>query len=291
MSTPRAAAGRGPEDRARLAAALRDARRQARLSGTVAGHLGGMSQSKVSKIERGFLLPSPGDVDALCRAYGVPDREAAALLALAEGLREESSARVILARGVAETQRRIGQIESSASLVRSFQPLMVIGLVQSVPYMQCVFGIPDSHELTADEVAAAVAAREARQRALEDPGKSFTLIMTEGALRWHAGSPAIMADQALAISDASRRPNVRIGIIPWTTPVTQFPRGGFHLFDDDAVIVATDVATATMTAHSDVATYAEIFTSLERTASFGDEAREHLARIAADYERLSAEDS
>jgi hypothetical protein len=90
-----------------------------------------------------------------------------------------------------------------------------------------------------------------------------------------------------AISDASRRPNVRIGIIPWTTPVTQFPRGGFHLFDDDAAIVATDVATATMTAPADVATYAEIFTSLERTASFGDEAREHLARIAADYQRLA----
>jgi hypothetical protein len=245
-----------------------------------------MSQSKVSKIERGFLLPSPDHVAALCRVYCVPSGEQAALLALAVGLREESSARLILARGVAETQRRIGQLESSATLVRSFQPLMVIGLLQTVRYMSYVFGIPDSRELTADEVAAAVAARELRQRALDDPGKSFTLIMTEGALRWHAGSPAVMAEQVTAIADATGRPNARIGIIPWTTPVTQFPRGGFHLFDDDAAIVATDIATATMTALADIATYAEIFTSLERTASFGDEAREHLARIAADYQRL-----
>ena len=56
----------------------------------------------------------------------------------------------------------------------------------------------------------------------------------------------------------------------------------------DAAIVATDVATATMTAPADIAAYAEIFTALEQAASFGDEARDHLARIAADYRQLSA---
>ena len=112
-----------------------------------------MSQSKISKIERGFLLPGVDDVAALCQVYDVPDSERPSLLALAAGLREESSARVILARGAAETQRRIGQLEGSASLVRSFQPVMVIGLIQTTAYMRCVFGIPDSHELPADEIA------------------------------------------------------------------------------------------------------------------------------------------
>lgn len=246
-----------------------------------------MSQSKVSKIERGFLLPSVEDVAALCRVYGIPDGERQGLLALVTGLREESSARVVLARGVAGMQQRIGQLEASASLVRSFQPVMVIGLVQTAGYMRCVFGIPDSHELSADEIDAAIAAREARQRALDTPGKRFVLIMTEGALRWHAGSPAIMAEQVRAIAEASMRPNVRIGIIPWTTPVSQFPRGGFHLYDDDAVMVATDAATAIMAASADITTYTEIFTALEKTACFGDAAREHLARIATDYQQLA----
>lgn len=288
MSTPRPPAGHGPEDRARLAAALKDARRKAGLGGIEAGRRAGMSQSKISKIERGFLLPSIDDVAALCRVYDISSTERPGLLALVAGLREESAARVILARGVAETQRRIGQLEASASLVRSFQPVMVIGLLQTTAYMRCVFGIPDSHELSAAEIADAVAAREARQRVLDSPGKQFVLIMTEGALRWHAGSPAVMAEQAQAIAEVSRRPSVRVGIIPWTTPVTQFPRGGFHLFDDDAAIVATDVATATMTAPADIATYAEIFAALEQAASFGDDARRHLARIAADYRQLSA---
>lgn len=288
MSTPRPLAGHGPEDRARLAAALKDARLKARLDQVQVGRRVGMSQSKISKIERGFLLPSINDVAALCRVYEVPDSERPGLLALVAGLREESAARVILARGVTETQRRIGQLEASASVVRSFQPVMVIGLLQTAAYMRCVFGIPDSHELSAAEIANAVAARQTRQRVLDSLGKQLVLIMTEGALRWHAGSPAVMAEQAQSIADISRRSNVRVGIIPWTTPVTQFPRGGFHLFDDDAAIVATDVATATMTAPADIATYAEIFTALERAASFGDDARGHLARIAADYRQLSA---
>lgn len=286
MSTPQTPAGHGPGDRARLASALRDARHRAGLGGIEAGRQAGMSQSKVSKIERGFLLPSADDVAALCRVYGVQVDDQSALLALAAGLREESAARVILARGAAETQRRIGQLEGSAALVRSFQPVMVIGLLQTPAYMRCVFGTPDSQELSASEIADAVAAREARQRVLDDPGKQFILIMTEGALRLQAGSAAIMAEQLEAIAAAAKHPNVRLGIIPWTTPLQLFPRGGFHLYDADAVIVATEVATATMTASADIATYAELFSALEAVASFGDEALEHLARIGGEYRQL-----
>lgn len=248
----------------------------------------GMSQSKVSKIERGYLLPSPDDVDALGRVYGITGGERAELIALAAALRDESSARVILARGVAEMQRRIGRLESSASVLRSFQPAMVIGLLQTAPYRACVFGSAEAAGLPAAEASAAAAERETRHRVLDDDGKQFVLIMTEGALRWQAGSAAIMAEQMDAIADAAKRPNVRIGIIPWTTPVRLFPRGGFHLYDEDAAIAATDVATATMTAAADIATYVGLFAMLETSASFGDEAAGHLARIGGDYQDLAA---
>jgi hypothetical protein len=54
------------------------------------------------------------------------------------------------------------------------------------------------------------------------------------------------------------------------------------------VNVATDAATAIITAPADIATYVEVFTALEETACFDDTAREHLARIATDYQQLSA---
>lgn len=284
MST-NTAPGRGPGDRARLAHTLRDARTNAGLSGIEAGRRAGMSQSKISKIERQFLLPSIEDVQTLCRVYEMPADERDDLAALVAGLREESRTRVILARGVAEMQRRIGQLEGSSSLIRTYQPTMVIGLLQTPAYMRCVFGTTDSFELSEQEVDDAVLAREARQRVLADPAKQFVLIMSEGALRWHAGSAQVMAEQVDAIQEINL-PNVRVGIIPWTAPVNLFPKHGFHLYDNDAVIVGTETATATITGAADIATYVELFEMLEKIAVFGDEAREHFARISEEYREL-----
>jgi uncharacterized protein DUF5753 len=98
-----------------------------------------------------------------------------------------------------------------------------------------------------------------------------------------------MAEQLVAIAESGKRPNVSIGIIPWTTPTRLFPRHGFHLYDADAVIVGTETATATMTSAADVATYAELFQALERTAQFGDAGLAHLARIAGDYRELATQ--
>jgi hypothetical protein len=245
-----------------------------------------MSQSKISKIERGFLLPGTDDIIALCDVYGVTAKERDDLLTLVAGLREEASSKVILARGVGEMQRRIGHLEASASLIRSFQPVMVIGLLQTIAYARYVFGAPDSHALSGEEVDEAAAARAARQQILDDASKQFVLIMTEGALRWHAGSPAVMAEQVGAIAEAAGRPNVRVGLIPWTTPVRVFPRHGFQLYDQDAVMVGTETATATMTGAADIATYVELFHALEKSAAFGDDAQQHLTRIASEYEQL-----
>jgi|1186.fasta_scaffold56825_2 hypothetical protein len=90
------------------------------------------------------------------------------LLALVTGLREGASAKVIRARNVAETQRRIEQLERSATRLHSFQPTMVIGLLQTRAYQRIVFGTPDSHALPEGELEQAVAARTQRQTVLDD---------------------------------------------------------------------------------------------------------------------------
>jgi transcriptional regulator with XRE-family HTH domain len=286
---PTESAGRGPGDRIHLAQALAEARRRLGLSGAEAGRRAGMSQSKISKIERGYLLPSPEDVEALGRLYELSSEERSRLVAIATGLRAESRTRIILTRRVAEFQRRIGELERSASLIRTFQPTMVIGLLQTAAYMRCVFGTPDSQALSGQEVDEAVQAREHRQRVLADPSKTFVLIMSEGALRWQAGSAAVMAEQAHELADAAvQLPNARIGIVPWTQPMRFFPRHGFHLYDDDAVIVGTETATATITGEADIAMYVELFEALEELAVFGEEAQRHFARIARDYWDLHA---
>ena len=49
------------------------------------------------------------------------------------------------------------------------------------------------------------------------------LLMSEGALRWQAGSPEVMLEQIAAISAAIDLPNVDVGIIPFSAPRDVLP--------------------------------------------------------------------
>ncbi|MFW5415573.1 helix-turn-helix domain-containing protein [Nocardiopsis sp. CNT-189] len=283
------AAGRGREGRDRLARALREARSRSGISGVRAGRAAGMSQSKVSKIERGLLLPSADDVAALCRTYEVPDEERTGLVSLAEALREETASRVILARGVSGFQRRLNRLAASASLIRSFHPVLVPGALQTRAYTRVIFDDPRD-KVSDEEAEAAVEARQERRRMLAEGAVRQRFVLPEGALRWQLGSAETMAEQIEDIIEtASRKGSAVIGVIPWTTPVHVLPGHGFNVYDEDAVMVATETATATLTGAADIATYAELFAELEKAADFGSEAVAHLERIAADYRRLAEE--
>ncbi|MEU5859407.1 Scr1 family TA system antitoxin-like transcriptional regulator [Nocardiopsis dassonvillei] len=279
--------GRGAEGRDRLARALREGRARAAISGVRAGRAAGMSQSKISKIERGLLLPSVDDVAALCRVYELPADKRAELLAQAEALREEASSRVIMARGVSQFQRRATRMEAAASLVRSFEPALVLGALQTREYARCVFDDPRD-KVSEEEAAASVEARQERHRALTEGTTRYELIMPEGALRWQVGSASIMVDQVEEIAAiAARGGNAVVGLVPWTTPVHVFPGHAFDIYDEDAVVVATETATATLTGAADIATYVELFGELEKLACFGEEAVGHLERITGEYRSLA----
>jgi transcriptional regulator with XRE-family HTH domain len=270
---------------ARLAAQLRELRLAAGLGGIEAGRQAGISQSKISKLERGALRPSPGDVRTLASVYGATESQRDEMIRLAETVKTGiiEPPRVTLSRGAAYQQQRWRRLEESATLLRSYQPTMVIGLVQTPAYATLVF---TGGGVAAPEAEQAVAARIERQAQLRRRVPHAVLIMTEGALRWQAGSPQVMIEQIEAIITATELPNVELGIIPFSTPVTFFPRHGWHLYDSDAVVVGTETGVATITDADDIARYESIFSRLQEIASTGDAARAALARIAADYRSL-----
>lgn len=275
------------DGRTRLAVALKAARLASGFTGAEAGAAASMGQSKVSKIERAALLPSVPDVRALSRVYGLPGERRDELVSLAEALRAEQAARLTMSRRVGEMQHRIGQLKRSSTLIRAFQPTTIFGLLQTPSYAACVFGQPDSRQLDSEAANEAVDERLAQQGVLEDPSKQVRLIMSEGALRWHAGSATIMAEQMDSIATAiSRRSSIRIGIIPWTRPVQVFPQHGFHIYDENAVVFGTETATAFLTGAADVATYVELFTTLEAEAIYDDDARVHVVDLAEHYRSL-----
>lgn len=276
--------GQPGSERGELSQLLRQLREHAGLSGRGAAAAVGFGQPKLSKIENGLLLPSRQDAEAMCDAYGATAVQRGQILSLLAELRTElESARVILRRGAYRLQQRIARIEAETTVHRAFDVGAVIGLLQTSAYMRQVF----SRRLSQEEQDKAITARLERQHIIDDQAKSFSFVMTEGALRWQAGSAELMADQLGHLAEVSRRPNVQLGVIPWTRPVQVFPGHEFHIYDHRLVIVGIETALATITDPGDIATYADLYTELERLADFGDAARQTLARIGADYRMLT----
>lgn len=255
-----------------LSRSLRALREGAGADQIGAAKAAGVSQPKLSRAERGKALLSPEEVRALARFYRAPARECTRLVRLAKDAQAgHVDARVILQGGAHHFQQRIASLEETSALVRSFQATTMLGVLQTEAYASLVFG--DDPE--------SVAARTARGRQLVS-GK-WRLLMTEGALRWTAGSTAVMAEQLDHVADASRLPNVRLGIIGWGTPARVFPGEAFHIYDNRAVLVGIETGSTIMQKSDHIAAYADLFRRLEKLAVYDEQARALLGRIAAEY--------
>jgi hypothetical protein len=95
-----------------------------------------------------------------------------------------------------------------------------------------------------------------------------------------------MGEQLAGVELLSRRPNVRLGVLPWQTMLPRVPLCDFTIVGNEAVWVETFAAEFTLTGASHVAAFTEAFGAFEAAAVFGDEARAMIAAIAADFARL-----
>lgn len=275
-----------PRGQDALSQALRTLRKAAGLSGVEAAQRIGQTQASISRFENGRFVPTPETVEALCRVYGSTTAERQRLVQLSRDLREDvrPAARVVIQRGAARMQERIGRIERTSVTMRHFHPAVVSGLLQLPDYARVIFSA--GGDLSADEVRMAVDRRMARQALLTEPGRSFTFLLTEGPLRWQVGSPQLMAAQLDHIASIADQPHVRVGVIPWTTTVEVAPVAGFDLYDERAVIVGTEAGTTFLTDPLEVAPYLHLFADLAALASYDDAALTVLRGIAADYRSL-----
>jgi transcriptional regulator with XRE-family HTH domain len=270
-----------------LSATLRELRKAAGLSGMAVAERLGTSQRRISHIETGRFVPRDSEIRELATLYRASAETRRQLLQAVHDLRaapRASRARVVMGRGAWRMQQRIARVEATSARLRAFHCAIVLGLVQTADYARAVFS--DGGDITGADLERCVAERLDRQRILES-GRDITLLMTEGALRWQAVGPAVMAAQLDHIAEVSDRPHVRVGVIPWSTPAAVFPLHGFSIYDDRAVTVGTRAATAFLTDPLDVADHVKLFGELEALAAWGAGARDHLGRIAADFRALA----
>ena len=263
-----------------LAAALRDARRAADLTGERLAARCGISQSKISKIETGRVLATITDVERILSALGTSQDRTAELMALARLANTEfQSVRASLKRGLHQKQRELAALEGDALHIRFFLPLMITGLLQTPEYARAsMANFPGDHPQ-------AIAKRLDRQAALYNPAKRFTFILTEAAVRWQLCEPQVMAVQMGRLSSLTELPSVRLGIIPLDSYVPDGPLNTFTIYDERIATAETFGGVIMMRDPRDIAYHLELFTFFERYAVTGDEVRALLGSYAQHFRR------
>ncbi len=252
------------------------------MTGTATARATGMSQSKLSKIENGMLLPSVTDVERLVAELSATRETRVELVELARQLHAEAETRrVVLHRGAHRHQQQVARIEARATTSRFFQNAGVPALLQSENYLRVVLDATPAHEQ--DTAISALRGRRAR---MDDLGKRFVFLLAEGALRWRMGSADLMCEQMDHLLQILRRPNVQLGVVPWTADANLVALHGFQVYDERVVTFSVLTGNATITDPHDVREYLSLFGRLERLAVRGEALEDLLEEISRGHRRL-----
>ena len=106
-------------------------------------------------------------------------------------------------------------LESAATLIRTYEGQLVPGLLQTEDYMRAVIAGAHLDEL-AEEAERRVALRMARQTLLTRPdAPRLWAVIDEAALRRPVGRPEVMRGQLERLIDATKLTNVVLQILPF----------------------------------------------------------------------------
>jgi transcriptional regulator with XRE-family HTH domain len=204
----------------RLRNELRKAREAAGMTQSSVAQAMDWSPSKLIRIETGAVNISTNDLRALLSLYEVSADRTKSLIELARAARE--TPRWNMYKNVASpaTIAFLGY-ESSASIVRNFEPLLVPGLLQTEEYARTVIEVAEAER--PQHIDALVDMRIQRQEILiRHPPTEFHFIMDESAIRRRIGGPGVTRRQLRHLREVAEYPNVTIRIVPFTAGM--YPR-------------------------------------------------------------------
>ncbi|MDT0319630.1 helix-turn-helix domain-containing protein [Streptomyces millisiae] len=262
-----------------LAEALKELRLRVGLTGDRLARRCNISQSKISRIETGKVLPSVVDVERIVRALGAPADIVSELMALARMANTEwQGLRSLYRKGLHRKQNELADLEAGTSEFRYFLPSVVTGLLSTRPYMRATLRRAGS------DVDRIVDMKIARQEILEDRTKAFTFLLTEQAVRWPLVPAAEMARQIDRLKMLSQWPNIRIGVLPLRGGIPVMALSTFTVYDRTLATVETTAGIVILRDSRDVAAYLGLFGELEERALFGAAAVQQLSEWAQDFE-------
>ncbi len=221
-----------------------------------------LSDDMVGKIENGQRVPTE-QFAAACDA--VPElNTGGALSELRDLLKDHLKQRAYPA-----WFARWPDLEAAATVLRSFEMVVVPGLLQTQDYARAL--LANRIGVQPDNVDEVVAARMARQSILARANPpELWVVIDEAVLHRPVGGPCVMREQINHMMNAARGSNVVVQVIPAAVGVHDgFPGAGF---------VVADFADAPHVAYQDTAVRGQLI-----------EDADDIAVLMATWDRLRAE--
>ncbi|MEU8460728.1 helix-turn-helix transcriptional regulator [Streptomyces sp. NPDC029003] len=216
--------------RRRLGAELRRLREDSGLKMQQAAAQLLVSQPKISLLENGRRRINPRDVRDLCALYGVRDRRIVdSLMKMAEESRQEGWWNDY---GDIPDGAYIG-LEGEATSVRSYEPLVVPGLLQTPAYARALISaaLPPP---TAEQAAARLLVRLRRQdRITKAPDRPLRLwtVLDESVLWRVVDSHGVMRGQLEHLMYMSTQPHITVQVLPHSAGAHPGVSGHFALLE------------------------------------------------------------
>jgi transcriptional regulator with XRE-family HTH domain len=184
---------------------LKAQREAAGLTQEQLGKLMGYSASVIAKVETYRTMPSPEFASKADEVFKTPGTFKRLRKSMVNGAYEPWFRPYI-------------EIEERATVLRSWQPQVVDGLLQTEAYARAILRAswPVDSEARIDQL---VTARMARQEILrrEDPEPPIvSAILSETVLRQPVGGAAVMREQLGHLVESAANPRISIQVLPWS---------------------------------------------------------------------------
>ncbi|MEU8039324.1 helix-turn-helix transcriptional regulator [Streptosporangium sp. NPDC049078] len=272
--------------RRRLSQAFRQLRQEAGLSVTEAARRLEWEPSKISRMERNeWKLPSVHDIRLMLDFYGVTDKDQReAMITLAR----ESRQRGWWEKYQDVFRTSLPDFEAGASVIRTWQILLVPGLLQTEAYAKAMWRA--GQVLDEALIERHVQARLARQEILtkENPPTLLALI-DEAALRKLIGGAEVMCEQIDHLIAMAARPNVTIQVVPDSAGAHPALDGAFVILDfpNDPSLIYTVTVTENLWLEqpADYQRYSLIYNHVMTLALSPEESIRYLTELVEQLKR------
>lgn len=229
------------------------------------------SESKVSRIETGDVRVTPRDVGDLLEFYGVTEAQQEELMQAARKARETGWWQAYNDVLPSSASAYIG-LEAAADEIRTYEALLVPGLLQTTAYAEAVIRVLHPN-LLPHEVNRLVELREGRQAMLrQDDPPAIWAILDEAVVRRPVGGPKVMRQQLQRLVDDSALETLTIQVLPFQAGEHAGMYGSFTIlgFRDstqlDAVYLENPAKELAMEKDEDLLPFTRAFEHLRASA-------------------------